>query len=101
MVWGKDVEFLEKRAAAGKPTPALENRPYVYEDLADVWQLFWQLHRSRQCGFGPSPLSVTDITACLELYAVIGKVECYELIVSMDQEWLKWADEQNSKPDRK
>jgi hypothetical protein len=97
LTWGKDVEFLQKRAEAGKPAPALENRPELYEDLADVWDLFWQLHRSRQCGFGACPLSVMDIRAALELYAVADKVEFYELIVTMDQEWLKWADEQSHK----
>ena len=95
--WGKDVEFLRKRAAAGKPTPALDSQPELFEDLADVWELFWQLHRSRQCGFGPCPLSVVDIRAALDLYAVADKVESYELLVAMDQEWLQWADEQSHK----
>jgi len=100
LIWGKDVEFLEKRAAAGKPTPALKSRPDLYDDLVDVWELFWQLHKSRQCGFGPSPLSVMDIKAATELYAVADPVECYELIVSMDQEWLKWASEEAEREHR-
>lgn len=97
MTWGKDVEFLEQRKAAGKPAPALEQRPVLYEDLADVWGLFWQLHRSRQYAFGANPLAVTDIRAALELYALADPLECYELIVAMDQEWLRWESEQRDK----
>jgi len=96
LVWGKDVEFLQKRAAAGKPTPALENRPYVYEDLIDVWDVFCQLQRCRQCAFGISPLGFRDIIAAIEFHELPDKLDAMELIVAMDQEWLKWADEQNS-----
>jgi len=97
LTWGKDVEFLQKRAAAGKPTPALENMPELYEDLGGIWALFWQLHKSRQSGFGPGPLSIQDIVAAIGLYQMPEPVECFELIVAMDQEWLNWAVEQNSK----
>ena len=93
LVWGENVEFLQKRFDAGKRTSALENRPELYADLADIWNMFWQLHRSRQCGFGPNALSVNDIISLLELYEVIEKIESYELIVAMDNEWLSWASE--------
>lgn len=96
-VWGNDVGFLEKRAAAGKSTPALENRPELYSDLQDVWNNFWQLHQSRQYGFGPCPLAVIDIVTYLELYSETDRIERYELIVAMDQEWLKWATSKTEK----
>jgi len=97
LAWGSNVDFLEKRAAVGKSTPALENRPELYADLQGVWSMFWQLHCSRQYGFGPCPLAVIDITAYMKLYAVTDRIESYELIVGMDMEWLKYANSKNEK----
>lgn len=96
MTWGNDVEFLQKRLDAGKPAPALENRPDVYADLEDVWDMFWQLHRCRQGGLGPCPLSVTDIVAVFDLCELPRdeRMETFEWIKAMDHEWLAWTSEQ-------
>lgn len=96
MTWGKEVAFLQKRFDAGKPTPALENKPDVFQDLEDVWELFWQLHRCRQNGMGPSPLSVTDIVALFDICDIskVERLDTFELIKAMDVDWLAWANEQ-------
>jgi len=96
LIWGQDVDFLQKRIEAGQRAPALENRPSLYEDLDDVWDLFWQLHGCRQYGVGPCPLSVTDIVNLLDLCQITGeqKMEYFQLIKIMDRTWLSWASEQ-------
>jgi len=73
--------------------------PELYEDLEYVWESFFQLNKCRQYGYGPCPLSVGEILSISELYdiAVADRLEYFGLIKSMDQEWLKWASEQNDK----
>ena len=95
MEWGSYAEFLEKRAAKGKRTAAIESKPDLHADLYIVWRAFGELHRSRQTGFGPSPLSVQDITAWLDLHDIDDKAEFFELIQAMDETWLTWAIEQS------
>jgi hypothetical protein len=63
----------------------------LYEDLEEVWQAFHDLNLSRQTGFGPSALSVKDITAWMDLHEIQDRSEFYELIVAMDSEWMNWA----------
>jgi hypothetical protein len=46
---------------------------------------------SRQAGFGPSALAVTDITAWMDLHEIEDRIEFYELIVTMDREWMSWV----------
>jgi len=96
LTWGNNVEFLQKRIEAGKAAPALENRPDVYEDLEDVWELFWQLHGCRRSGLGPCPLVITDIVTLFDLCGLPmdQRMETFELIKAMDVEWLAWANEQ-------
>ena len=99
MTWGSSLKSLQERLAAGKPAPALENMPELYEDLQDVWEGFWQLHRCRQYGFGPCPLAVREILAMAELYDIRAedRMEYFELIKGLDQEWLQWTAEQANK----
>jgi len=95
LTWGNDIEFLNARSEAGKPTPALDNMPELYEDLEYVWESFWKLNKCRQYGYGPCPLLVGEILSMSELYdmAAADRLEYFDLVKSMDQEWLKWANE--------
>lgn len=92
--------MLERRAARGKRTPALETRPTLYSDLRGVWQAFLGLNAQRPTGYGaPVPLTVTDITTYLVLRGFEGAElgRAFELVTSMDQEWLRWAHEKQPK----
>lgn len=97
MNWGNNYKFLEARAETGKHTPAWENIPELYEDLEYVWESFFRLNQCRQYGYGPCPLLAGEILAISKLYdlAVDIRLEFFDLIKRMDQEWLKWAIKQN------
>jgi hypothetical protein len=71
--------------------------PELYEDLEMVWQIFWQLHSCRTYGYGPNPLAVGDIVLVFDLHNIESgeRLEMFELIKAMDNEWLKWANEQS------
>jgi len=73
----------------------MDSKLEMYPDLQRVWRAFGELHRSRQTGFGPSPLSVHEVTAWMSLHDVEDEIEFFELIQAMDETWLAWATEQN------
>jgi hypothetical protein len=91
--WGEYEKSLRKRNAKGKRTPALEKKPFLYDDLIPVWQAFNQLHSTRQSGFGLNPISTADIDIWLKLHNVENSLDYYDLILAMDTEWLKWASD--------
>jgi len=64
--------------------------PELYDDLAWVWRAFWSLHGRRQYGYGPCPLSVTDILEYARLYEIGKPRDFFEYISAMDNEWLNW-----------
>jgi len=85
--------MLERRVAEGKPTPAMDNRPELYEDLQDVWLAFSELNQGRSYGFGPNPISMRDIQAWLAMSDITDadeKMDFLYLIRAMDVAWLKW-----------
>jgi hypothetical protein len=89
---GEHLPALERRADQGLPTPAIDNRPELYEDLADVWTAFVALHATRPLGFGPGPISFTEIEAWLRLHGITrpGDKEDYAyLIRALDRTWLR------------
>jgi len=75
-----------KRAEQGKPTPALEAKPDIYEDLIEVWQAFVDLSRSRQSGFGVSAISTSDILAWCDIHRISKdeRAEFYGYIRALD-----------------
>jgi hypothetical protein len=98
--WGQYLNVLERRAKRGEPTPALEDRPVLYEDLLYVWQAFNELHTGRQSGFGPAPFAPGDILAWMNIHGfteVEERVELYELLLAMDSTWLMWADDRRKR----
>jgi hypothetical protein len=62
--------------------------PELYDDLAYIWKAFWDLHGRRQYGYGPCPLSITDIMEYARAYEVRNPREFFEYISSMDNEWM-------------
>jgi hypothetical protein len=75
------------------PTPAIDQRPEVYEDLGGVWTAFVELNATRATGFGPGPITFTEIDAWLRLRGVAGagdKEDYAYLIHALDQTWLRW-----------
>ena len=70
--------------------------PELYDDIACVWDAFWKLHRRRQYGYGPCPLSVTDIMEYARAYEVRNARDFFEYISAMDNEWLSWYGDTKS-----
>jgi len=70
--------------------------PKLFDDLAYVWEAFWKLHARRQYGFGPCPITVTDIIEFARIYEVPKPVEFFDYISAMDNEWLKWYGDTKS-----
>jgi hypothetical protein len=81
--------MLERRAARGRPTPALDEMPELFEDLEQLWTCFWQLDATRRHGVGGEPLALTmtDVAAALEMADVerSERMEWCSLISLMDQ----------------
>ena len=96
--------FLEKRAAKGLPTKALDDRPSLYVDLGPIWQAFNELHSARPSGFGPMAIPVSEILAWMDLQGIYDRetrLEYYSLIRVMDIYWLKWAAKENESKKKK
>ena len=97
MEWGPHEAELERYRRAGIRVAALESKPDLYDDLRPLWQAFWQLSRCRPSGWGPSAIPVSEIVAYLDLRHITDpdtRVEWADLIAVMDNEWLRWAVDQ-------
>lgn len=94
--WGPHIAKLVLLQRQGMSVPALESAPDLDELLLHVWNAFAQLARSRPYGMnGALPIPVADIDAWLSIHQVRDletRIEYYELIVAMDNEWLKRDD---------
>jgi hypothetical protein len=91
--WGSLRSFLERRAARGLSTPAIDNRPELYEDLIPVWEAFEDLSKTRARDLGsPMPITFAEISAWLDLHSIEGadtRAEFAALIRSMDEDWFR------------
>ncbi len=98
MAYGPILPALQRQAQRGEPTPALDRRPELYEDLQDVWAAFVQLCETRPCGFGPGAIPFQEIEAWFRLHEPGGwdKQEFAYLIRALDRAWLK-GQEQHGK----
>lgn len=99
MEWGKNLDSLIERNEAGKPTPALDNMPELYDDLEEIWSMFWKLHSCRSSGFGINSLSISDIETIFNWYEIADdeRLEYFELIKAMDAVVIDWANNRNEK----
>jgi len=85
--------LLEKRAKAGKPTPALENKPELFEGLITIWQAFEILHKRRAPGVAPVPLQSSEVMTWLKDHVILTfeeRLEWEELILALDDAWVYW-----------
>lgn len=99
-----EFEKLQKvaknRAKRGLKTPSFSNRPVLRSDLIPVWNAFQELSGRRQVGFGPCPITITDIMAWLDLNEVRltdRRRWYYGLIASMDNRYLVLNAERKDK----
>lgn len=84
--WGPREDSLRALAEAGEEIPALDNRPTLYDDLADIWSAFWELDRARPVGMGPSAIPRADVLAWLDAEQIRGdsRQRWFRLICEMD-----------------
>ncbi len=89
--------MLERRAARGEPTPALQARPQLWPSLQWIWEAFTRLSRARVVGWVPHPIALAEIEAYCRLYGITDpdvRSEFAHLVWALDQVWLAWAAEQ-------
>lgn len=84
--------MLEKRAAKGLPTPALDRRPEVPEHLLLPWSMFLELSAMRIANqIGPQPVSLVEFTHWCELHAVSSvtlRRYMFKLLRAMDRAYI-------------
>lgn len=68
--------------------PALENKPPLYDWMQEYLSGFYTLNNTRQYGFGPSPISLTEIHTYLQLYGASDPAAFIEHIMAMDSAFL-------------
>lgn len=84
--------MLQKRFDKGLPTPALKDKPELRRDLTLAWAAFAQLNGSRQYGFGPQPIPVSEIVAWLELNDITDSDQRNDIAIMvriLDSEWFE------------
>lgn len=77
----------------GKPTPALDNKPELFEGLLTIWQAFEILHKRRAPGVAPVPLQSSEVIAWLDSHVILTfeeRLEWEELILALDDAWIYW-----------
>ena len=81
-----------------------EHRPRLREELVWVLDGFWLLCRTRSNnGFGSNPLSLESIKAYLDLMGIgdrTVRLTFVELVLALDQAYLKWGLESRGKDSR-
>lgn len=104
--------MLRKRAAKGKPTPALDEMPDLNSDLVLVWEIFSNLHsqRGKKSIIAPIPggglsvflepeaISMHDLKSILDLYQVYGElaIEVMNLVLRLDAKFIEWKSKKRS-----
>ena len=71
----------------GKSTPAMEGKPILRADLAEVWEFFSELICYRQYGMSANPLLLTEISTYLDERGVSlpsRRVRIISLLKKMD-----------------
>ncbi|MEK9722238.1 MAG: hypothetical protein VW405_01980 [Rhodospirillaceae bacterium] len=71
----------------------LDARPEIGHESALVWSAFTQLSAARRVGMAANPIAPSDVLAWLDIHCITDpgeRVEFYELLLVMDQAWLRW-----------
>ena len=69
--------------------PALEKKPQLYDWMREYLSAFYTLNGTRQYGFGPCPISLTEMSSYLNLYGASDPQAFIEYIMLMDEAFLK------------
>lgn len=69
--------------------PALEKKPELHEWMREYLSAFYILNSTRQYGFGPNPITLTEMSAYLQLYGASDPESFIEYVLKMDEEFLK------------
>jgi len=77
----------------GLPTPALDRRPELREDLLYVWSVFFKLSALREYNqAGPQRIALIEFTAWCDLNEVISsdlRQYLHAMIAAMDSAYVK------------
>jgi hypothetical protein len=80
---------MERRKAAGKPAPMLDDVEPLPQHLEPVWYAFRCLSAARaNNGFGPLPIALTEILGTAEFFA-LDPDEAVDLIQALDGAFLE------------
>ncbi|HUT42742.1 MAG TPA: hypothetical protein VMW95_00290 [Desulfobacterales bacterium] len=103
MKYGSKLEFFANVEAEGGHIPALDDRPRLFEDLVEDFNIFIELSLGRQwdsmAGF-PHPIKFSEIDAYLRIYDVNDQAQKLRLINRikfMDQVYLEYHREQHGR----
>jgi hypothetical protein len=83
---------------SGKPVPALSRKPDIPEDMEWIWEAYWVLHRSRDIGFGPGFIKLSEIAAYLEIFPTRNPAFFVTCIQELDRVYLEDYNKKKSKP---
>jgi hypothetical protein len=82
----------------------LQNVPVIDEGGYAAWSAFHDLSARRTTnGFGPNPISTSEIVSWLNLHEVSDseqRQDYYHLVCRLDDEWLKIVAERLAQQDR-
>ena len=94
MGYGDIEDELIRQQEKGQRVRALENKPYVFDDLVEVWNSFSVLHDRRiHTDSGPNAIPIVEIKAWFEIkeFDEDEKMDFLDLILKMDSHYIKWA----------
>jgi hypothetical protein len=87
---------FEQAAALGwdvSEWEVLEAETEDFSEFAFAWDVFRQLCETRSCGFGPNPISLSEIDAWGRLMRVELSVFEVMVVKALDDAWLReWAE---------
>jgi len=69
--------------------PALEKKPELYDWMREYLSAFYTLNNTRQYGFGPNPITLTEMSAYLQLYGASDPESFIEYLMKMDEAFLR------------
>ena len=89
---------LKTRIEKGLETPFLDKKPELYEDLQEVWNLWWMLHAGRSRGFSANPIPLSEIYVAFLLFKIYNEQERKDYIAyiyAMESVFFKWLNEKD------
>jgi len=84
ILYGGDLEFLNKCRRDGKKVPCFDTMPILIEEAVVFWEAFQVLNSSRSVGFSANPLSLVEIECCMRLFN-IESIEFVFIVKTLDR----------------